>query len=354
MKQNYESGRSMVEMLGTLAIIGVLSIGGIAGYSYGMDKYRANETINDVNLRGIDLVRQVAMGQTLSLSEWPTVSKVGYDISEPELSTEGDAYFTISGIPQRVCEMVYEGIMQNQTTDVEINGYVVDDSSTCGDDNTMGFFFITNAGEGGTTPADLCKDIECEDGYSCVSGICMIDNIEYFATNWRKCTNNVQCGICETCDYSRGGLCHPKTDGSSCGDNMVCISGSCTPNFPTSCADNTQCSFGYYCGSTNDTDSKKCIKTEVLVSYTNTDQKFYISNRAIPNQNDAIALCASINKTLINDYTNNSDIIQKLTEFVRGNTDFWGQHNNLVFSGSGTPTIQTTIDMSEARTICLD
>ena len=27
-----ESGRSMVEMLGVLAIIGVLSIGGIAGY----------------------------------------------------------------------------------------------------------------------------------------------------------------------------------------------------------------------------------------------------------------------------------------------------------------------------------
>ena len=28
-----ESGRSMIEMLGVLAIIGVLSVGGIAGYS---------------------------------------------------------------------------------------------------------------------------------------------------------------------------------------------------------------------------------------------------------------------------------------------------------------------------------
>ncbi len=46
-----ESGRSMVEMLGTLAIIGVLSIGGIMGYSYGMDKYRANQTINDIMLK---------------------------------------------------------------------------------------------------------------------------------------------------------------------------------------------------------------------------------------------------------------------------------------------------------------
>ena len=28
-----DSGRSMIEMLGVLAIIGVLSVGGIAGYS---------------------------------------------------------------------------------------------------------------------------------------------------------------------------------------------------------------------------------------------------------------------------------------------------------------------------------
>ena len=31
--KNEQSGRSMVEMLGVLAIIGVLSVGGIAGYS---------------------------------------------------------------------------------------------------------------------------------------------------------------------------------------------------------------------------------------------------------------------------------------------------------------------------------
>ena len=37
-----QSGRSMVEMLGVLAIIGVLSIGGIAGYTMAMNRYRAN------------------------------------------------------------------------------------------------------------------------------------------------------------------------------------------------------------------------------------------------------------------------------------------------------------------------
>lgn len=45
-KENGEAGRSMVEILGVLAIIGVLSIGGIAGYSMAMNRYRANEIID--------------------------------------------------------------------------------------------------------------------------------------------------------------------------------------------------------------------------------------------------------------------------------------------------------------------
>lgn len=48
MRKN-ESGRSMVEMLGVLAIIGVLSIGGIAGYTLSMNRYRANEGVDFAN-----------------------------------------------------------------------------------------------------------------------------------------------------------------------------------------------------------------------------------------------------------------------------------------------------------------
>ena len=41
-----ESGLSMVEMLGVLAIIGVLSVGGIAGYSLSMRRHRANGVVD--------------------------------------------------------------------------------------------------------------------------------------------------------------------------------------------------------------------------------------------------------------------------------------------------------------------
>ena len=49
MKYN-ENGRSMVEMLGVLAIIGVLSVGGIAGYSKAMNKYKINKTTDQVSM----------------------------------------------------------------------------------------------------------------------------------------------------------------------------------------------------------------------------------------------------------------------------------------------------------------
>ena len=50
MKYTNENGRSMVEMLGVLAIIGVLSVGGIAGYSKAMNKYKINKTTDQVSM----------------------------------------------------------------------------------------------------------------------------------------------------------------------------------------------------------------------------------------------------------------------------------------------------------------
>ncbi len=43
------AGRSMVEMLGVLAIIGVLSVGAISGYSKAMQKYKLNKQTEQLN-----------------------------------------------------------------------------------------------------------------------------------------------------------------------------------------------------------------------------------------------------------------------------------------------------------------
>ena len=47
-RQTNPIGRSMIEMLGVLAIIGVLSVGGIAGYSKAMEKFKINKTIQQI------------------------------------------------------------------------------------------------------------------------------------------------------------------------------------------------------------------------------------------------------------------------------------------------------------------
>lgn len=70
MKNTNESGRSMVEMLGVLAIIGVLSIGGIAGYTLAMNRYRANEILNAAALVSIAATSaNGGVGATRNLAE---------------------------------------------------------------------------------------------------------------------------------------------------------------------------------------------------------------------------------------------------------------------------------------------
>ena len=50
-----QSGRSMVEMLGVLAIIGVLSVGGIAGYKSAMNQHTINQVLQVLEASIVEL-----------------------------------------------------------------------------------------------------------------------------------------------------------------------------------------------------------------------------------------------------------------------------------------------------------
>ena len=67
-----QTGRSMIEMLAVLAIIGVLTVGGIVAYSFAVAKHRANQIYNQVDLRAVTafsnpIVRQTQTGNTSAL-----------------------------------------------------------------------------------------------------------------------------------------------------------------------------------------------------------------------------------------------------------------------------------------------
>ena len=66
MLKTNESGRSMIEMLGVLAIIGVLSVGGIAGYSKAMNKFKTNKVADNVSMLVANIKTMYAQQKTYS------------------------------------------------------------------------------------------------------------------------------------------------------------------------------------------------------------------------------------------------------------------------------------------------
>ena len=61
-----EQGRSMVEMLGVLAVIGVLSVAGVGGYTAAMKRHRANELLNESSKRAVVIATQILSGKSIS------------------------------------------------------------------------------------------------------------------------------------------------------------------------------------------------------------------------------------------------------------------------------------------------
>ena len=111
--KNNETGRSMVEMLGVLAIIGVLSVGGIAGYTMAMNKYRANEILNAASQMvilaraynggvGLDATTDVAGKTNANFGLPDPVSGVTLTVTG-----SSDTYtVTVSGADTAVCKAV--------------------------------------------------------------------------------------------------------------------------------------------------------------------------------------------------------------------------------------------------------
>ena len=70
-----QNGRSMIEMLGVLAIIGVLSVGGIAGYSKAMLKFKTNKTIDQIAMTVTNIRTLYAQQPVYDITD-----KIAYDM----------------------------------------------------------------------------------------------------------------------------------------------------------------------------------------------------------------------------------------------------------------------------------
>ncbi len=139
---NNQSGRSMIEMLGVLAIIGVLSVGGIAGYSKAMSKYKFT--------KAQDQITMLLMNIRTAYASYPNYSG---------LTTSSAAEFNF--VPN-------EMVIRSGSSHVTMNhafggeGFVESCDSNkvdCGSYNTNKYFGIKITG----LSADACRSLASSD-----------------------------------------------------------------------------------------------------------------------------------------------------------------------------------------------
>ena len=148
-----QHGRSMIEMLAVLAIIGVLSITALVGFTYAMNKHRANETIYDVMLRGtnVPMIDEYYMnkqpGHEFRFPGLPGNGTRGTYYPMVTKKDSGSSYYVeATDVTYRVCEL----ILKMNPTDIDqiVVGNTVyqGDSDICGntDGLAMKFCFGTN------------------------------------------------------------------------------------------------------------------------------------------------------------------------------------------------------------------
>ena len=123
MKNEY--GRSMIEMLGVLAIIGVLSIGGLAGYTMAMNRHRANQILDYVSRCAVAaqtkgdgyVIAETNCGALLPLEDAPNgLSKTGFKVSA---ATAGTLWFTIE-TPSIASQDIRTALLNRDNTNVVI------------------------------------------------------------------------------------------------------------------------------------------------------------------------------------------------------------------------------------------
>lgn len=278
---NIEYGRSLVEMIAVLVLVGLLSIVSVVGYSYAMAKYQANLLINDIQIRRVDLIAQSIASKNLSSQMW-VGEKSKYIFDEVGIDDDGMISFSVSTVEQDVCEIVFDELTK-QIGRIDINSVVAKSLSDCSETNKMTFYFYANNGDN-----------------DCISDICFDTSEEpimYY------CGDDIKCGMCQVCDTENGN-CRFLEDGIACDEGKgICLSGDCTYN---GCSDNSDCQSDEYCsGSDLETCQQmpfKCKKVDfskIKLKFSDNHVEAWFISRTQITYWDAKSACAKIGKKLV-------------------------------------------------------
>ena len=342
-----ESGRSMVEVLGTLAIMGVLAIGGIIGYDYGMDKYRANETVNSISLLGIEVISknhttqdvdEDELNKTLENEEYIYPTSLFYEAEYDRFGIQ------ITDVPKRVCRLIGDTLADHIETRIEVAESEIDlnkhiEFCNLSDKNTMHFFFEPRK----CLPA-------CHANEVCIEGSCQGAECE----TPDDCNQGYTGTACSICSLGRCQIAM-NTEGAECtfddGTAGQCNQGTCVEKNEEGCTyDTNVCTGGLYCASPNTSldeafpegETGTCIEprfSKYTINVNGTTEIWHISDNTLSYW-DTVAACEAQNWTLpsMTDFVNSWNGSKgSFTRTQRATT-----LNEAVDGGWGWPAVWTT------------
>ena len=177
-----EKGRSMVEMLSVLAIMGLMTLTFILSYRYAMDRHRSHVIISRLTEMATGASGQMILKNDFNLDEfkstgdtYPYIQGKYPVMLEKNYAGHGNHFaLSVSGVSKMVCDFIlqYHWKMPIETK--------VNDGAGCqdlDDGNVMLFAFNSDlvGGNTGVTPTETASDCPnisystCKsNGYSCV------------------------------------------------------------------------------------------------------------------------------------------------------------------------------------------
>ena len=175
--QKKQFGRSMIEMLAVLAIIAVLSIGGLLGYRRAVNNHQANVILDDVNRFAFVILERSGLALDAEIDKGDFKESGIYNLKGYQSEEAQGFSITVQSVPKGVCEaLLPKAVLEYKVGIVTAGGSVNDEiiydtlnTDLCKDTNDIAFYFgdtsgICNAPDGDgpcTTNADCCGGEFC-------------------------------------------------------------------------------------------------------------------------------------------------------------------------------------------------
>jgi len=165
-------GRSMIEMLGVLAIIGVLSIGGLLGYRRAVNNHQANTILDDVNRFAFVILERSGLALDAEIDKGDFVESGIYNLKGYQSEEAQGFSITVQSVPKGVCEaLLPKAVLEYKVGIVTAGGSVNDEviydtlnTDLCKDTSDIAFYFGDTSGvcnepdESGYTPCTQNSD----------------------------------------------------------------------------------------------------------------------------------------------------------------------------------------------------